>query len=61
MDKTKMRQIWTWFTSQLDPRIVTNVAVGAVLGLLSLEVIKFLITLVGLVVGGLVFFLFKGC
>ena len=56
-----MRQIWIWFTSQLDTRLVTNVAVGAVLALLSLEVIKLLITLVGLIVGGLVFFLFRGC
>lgn len=59
MDKRKLRQVWTWFTSQLDTRLVTNVAVGAVLGLLSWEVIKLLITLVGLVVGGLVFLLFS--
>ena len=59
MDKTKMRQIWHWFTSQIDTRLVTNVAVGTVLGLLSLEVIKLLIALVGVVVGGLVFLLFS--
>ena len=61
MDRTKIRRIWTWITSQLDTRLVANVAVGAFLGLLALEAIKFLIALVGLIVGGLVFFLFKGC
>lgn len=59
MDRTKLRQIWIWFTSQLDTRLVTNVAVGAVLGLLALEVIKVLFTLVGLILGGLVVLLFR--
>ena len=54
MDKTKLRRIWTWFTSQLDTRLITNVAVGVVIGLLALEVVKLLITLVGAVVAGLV-------
>ena len=54
MDKTKLRRIWTWFTSQLDIRLATNVAVGVVVGLLALEVVKLLITLVGAVVAGLV-------
>lgn len=59
MDKTKLRQIWIWFASQLDTRLVTNVAVGAILGLLALEVIKFLITLVAAVVAALVVLLFS--
>ncbi len=59
MDKTKLRQIWIWFASQLDTRLVTNVAVGAILGLLALEVIKFLITLVVAVVAALVVLLFS--
>ena len=54
MDKAKLRRIWNWFTSQLDTRLVTNVAVGVVLGLLALEVVKLLLTLVGAVVAGLV-------
>lgn len=61
MNRTKIRRIWTWFTSQLDTRLVTNVAVGAVLGLVAIEALKFLVTLVGLVVGGLVVLLFKAC
>ena len=61
MKKTEMRRIWTWLTSQLDTRLVTNVAVGAVLGLLTLEVIKLLITLVVTVVGVLTVMLFTGC
>ena len=59
MDKTKLRQIWIWFASQLDTRLVTNVAVGAILGLVALEVIKFLITLVAAVVAALVVLLFS--
>lgn len=59
MDRTKLRQIWTWFTSQLDTRLVTNVAVGAVLGLVALEVLKLLVTLVGAVVAALVVLLFR--
>ena len=61
MKKTEMRRIWTWLMSQLDTRLVTNVAVGAVLGLLTLEVIKLLITLVVTVVGVLTVMLFTGC
>lgn len=61
MKKTEMRRIWTWLTSQLDPRLVTNVAVGAVLGLLTLEVIKLLVTLVVAVVGVLTVMLFRAC
>ena len=61
MKKTELRRIWTWLTSQLDTRLVTNVAVGAVLGLLTLEVIKLLITLVVTVVGVLTVMLFTGC
>lgn len=60
MDKAKIRRIWTWFTSQLDTRLVTNAAVGVVLGLLAFEVVKLLITLVVAIVGGLAFLLFKG-
>ncbi len=48
-------------TSQLDTRLVTNVAVGAVLGLLTFEVIKLLITLVVTVVGVLTVMLFRAC
>ena len=59
MDKTKLRQIWIWFASQLDTRLVTNVAVGAILGLVALEVIKFLITLAAAVVAALVVLLFS--
>ena len=54
-----MRRIWTWMTSQLDARLVTNVAVGAVLGLVALEVLKILATLVGAVVAALVILLFS--
>lgn len=61
MKKTEMRRIWTWLMSQLDTRLVTNVAVGAVLGLLTFEVIKLLITLVVTVVGVLTVMLFTGC
>ena len=61
MKKTELRRIWTWLMSQLDTRLVTNVAVGAVLGLLTLEVIKLLITLVVTVVGVLTVMLFTGC
>ncbi len=61
MKKRKIKRIWTWFTSQLDTRLVTNVTVGAVLGLVAIEVLKLLVTLVGLVVGGLVVLLFKAC
>ena len=61
MKKTEMRRIWTWLMSQLDTRLVTNVAVGAVLGLLTLEVIKLLITLVVTVIGVLTVMLFTGC
>lgn len=58
MDKTKLRRIWTWFTSQLDTRLVTNIAVGVVIGLLALDVVKLLITLVGAVIAGLAVLLF---
>ena len=61
MKKRKISRVWTWFTSQLDTRLVTNVTVGAVLGLVAIEVLKLLVTLVGLVVGGLVVLLFKAC
>ena len=61
MKKTKMRRIWTWFTSQLDVRLATNIAVGAVLGLLALEVVKLVITLAGVVVGVLALMLFEAC
>ena len=58
MEKTELRRIWTWFRSQLDARLVTNVTVGMVLGLLVLEGIKLLFVLVGAVVGILALLLF---
>ena len=58
MKKMELRRIWTWFRSQLDVRLATNIAVGAVLGLLAFEVVKLVITLV---VGTLAFMLFKAC
>ena len=61
MKNMELRQIWTWLKSQLDTRLVTNVAVGAVLGLLTWEVIKVLITFVVAVVGVLTVMLFTGC
>ena len=61
MEETKLRRIWTWFRSQLDVRLVTNVTVGAVLGLLAFEAVKLVITLVGVVVGALAFMLFSAC
>lgn len=60
MKKTELRRIWTWLTSQLDTRLVTNVAVGVVLGLLTLEVIELLITFVVAVIGILTVMLFTG-
>ena len=59
MEETKLRQIWTWFRSQLDVRLATNIAVGAVLGLLAFEAVKLVITLVVAVVGFLTVMLFK--
>ena len=61
MEETKLRQIWTWFRSQLEVRLATNIAVGAVLGLLAFEAVKLVITLVVAVVGFLTFMLFKAC
>ena len=61
MKKTEMRRIWTWITSQLDTRLVTNVAVGAVLGLVALEVLKLVVSLAGAVVGVLMLMLFSAC
>ena len=58
MKKMELRRIWTWLTSQLDTRLVTNVAVGVVLGLLTLEVIELLLTIVVAVVGVLTVMLF---
>ena len=58
MKKMELRRIWTWLKSQLDTRLVTNVAVGVVLGLLTLEVIELLLTFVVAVVGVLTVMLF---
>ena len=38
-----MKRIWNWFTSRLDSRLATSVAVGAFLGLAVFEVIKYVI------------------
>ena len=40
-----MKRIWNWFTSRLDSRLATSVAVGAFLGLAVFEVIKYVIGL----------------
>ena len=61
MKKMELRRIWTWITSQLDTRLVTNVTVGAILGLLTWQVIKLLVALVVTVVGVLTVMLFTGC
>lgn len=58
MKKMELRRIWTWLKSQLDTRLITNVAVGVVLGLLTLEVIELLLTFVVAVVGVLTVMLF---
>ena len=51
-----MKRIWNWFTSHLDSRLATSVAVGAFLGLAVFEVIKYVIGLTMLA-----FFLTKAC